>query len=213
MSEKRFLCFAWGVVTVGSVLAAAPAWAQSIQTDGNIETGGQLVSTVETGAPLAVSSTTMVPNLNADLVDGVEGTALALDAKNPMLRLGLAKYMIQAGDKVGSDYSFRTFVLHEEDERDTVEFHNDYPGFLVDGRKVSLSTATGCTPYGVPAGCRVEEVGRYRKTPFWLDGGKPLGLTCTIAQRGESCVGPAQSVTVQVGGTCDTQMRPVSGVR
>ena len=33
-----------------------------------------------------------------------------------------------------------------------------------------------------------------------------------IAQRGESCAGPAQDVTVQVGGTCDTQMRPVSGV-
>jgi hypothetical protein len=124
----------------------------------------------------------------------------------------IANMRIQAGDKVGNDYSFRTFVLHEEDERDTVEFRNDYRGFVVDGRKVSLSTATGCTPYGVPAGCPVEEVGRYRKTPFWLDAGRPLGLTCTIAQRGESCVGPAQSVTVEVGGTCDTQMRPVSGV-
>lgn len=125
----------------------------------------------------------------------------------------IANMRIQAGDKIGNDYSFRTFVLHEEDERDIVEFRDDYPGFVVDGRKVSLSTATGCAPYGIPAGCPVENIGRYRKTPRWLNAGKPLGLTCTIAQRGESCAGPAQSVTVQVGGTCDTQMRPVSGVR
>jgi hypothetical protein len=124
----------------------------------------------------------------------------------------IANMRIQAGNKVGNDYSFRTFVLREDDERDTVEFRDDYPGFMVDGRKVSLSTATDCTAYGIPSGCPVEDVGRYRKTPFWLDAGKPLGLTCTIAQRGESCAGPAQSVTVQVGGTCDTQMRPVSGV-
>lgn len=119
---------------------------------------------------------------------------------------------IQAGEKVGNGYRFLTFVLNEEDERDTVQFRDDYPGFTVDSRKVSLSTATGCKPYGIPAGCPVEEVGRYRKTPFWLTAGKPQGLTCTIAQRGESCAGPAQSVTVQVGGMCDTQMRPVSGV-
>lgn len=81
MSEKRPLGFAWGVVMVGSVLAATPAWGQSIQTDGDIETAAQLVSTVETGtAPLVVSSTTVVPGLNADKVDGVEGTDLALDA-------------------------------------------------------------------------------------------------------------------------------------
>jgi len=54
------------------LLAVAPAWSQSIQTDGNIETDAQLVSKVATGtAPLAVSSTTMVPSLNADLLDGV----------------------------------------------------------------------------------------------------------------------------------------------
>ena len=62
-------------------VVASPAGAQSIQTDGNIQTDARLVSNVATGtAPLAVSSTTMVPSLNADQVDGVEGTALALDA-------------------------------------------------------------------------------------------------------------------------------------
>lgn len=63
------------------LLAAAATSAQSIQTDDNIETDAKLVSKVATGtAPLAVSSTTMVPNLNADQVDGVDAAALALDA-------------------------------------------------------------------------------------------------------------------------------------
>ncbi|CAA0102781.1 Uncharacterised protein [Halioglobus japonicus] len=124
----------------------------------------------------------------------------------------IANTRIQAGDKVGSDYRFRSFVLNEEYERDTIEYRDDYPGFLVDGRKVSLSGSTGCAPYGIPAGCQADDVGRYRKTPFWLEAGKPLGLTCSIAQRGASCDSPAETVTVQVGGMCDTQMRPVSAV-
>ncbi len=124
----------------------------------------------------------------------------------------IANTRIQVDDKVDGDYRFRSVVLREEDERDTIEYRDDFPGFLVDGRKVSLETTTGCSPYGIPAGCPADAVGRYRKTPFWLDAGRPLGLTCSIAQRGESCDGPVASVTVQVGGTCDTQMRPVSGV-
>jgi hypothetical protein len=69
------------LLLVLSVVLAFPAWPQSITTDGNIETDAQLVSNVATGtAPLEVSSTTVVPSLNADQVDGIEGTALALDA-------------------------------------------------------------------------------------------------------------------------------------
>jgi hypothetical protein len=124
----------------------------------------------------------------------------------------IANTRIQVDDKVGSGYRFRSFVLQEDDERDTISFRDDYPGFIVDGAKVSLSSASDCAPYGVPAGCQTGEVGRYRKTPFWLTAGKALGLSCNIAQSGESCAGPAQLVTVEVGGVCDTQMRPVSGV-
>ena len=63
------------------VVVASPVWPQSLVTDGNIETDGQVVSKVATGtAPLAVSSATLVSSLNADQVDGLEGTALALDA-------------------------------------------------------------------------------------------------------------------------------------
>jgi hypothetical protein len=39
-----------------------------------------------------------------------------------------------------------------------------------------------------------------------------MGLTCKIADRTETCDSPSTLVTVQVGGMCDTQMRPVSGV-
>lgn len=63
------------------VVIATPAWAQSIVTSGNIETDGQLVSNAAAGnAPLVVSSTTMVQGLNADQVDGVDGSDLALKA-------------------------------------------------------------------------------------------------------------------------------------
>jgi len=57
----------------GAVSLAQP----SIQTEGAIETAGQLISTVPTGTPpLVVTSTTRVDNLNADSVDGFDGVAL-----------------------------------------------------------------------------------------------------------------------------------------
>lgn len=68
-------------VVLTCTVSTVPAMAQSIRADGNIETDGQLVSNVATStAPLVVSSTTMVPNLNADLLDGLDASALALDA-------------------------------------------------------------------------------------------------------------------------------------
>ena len=75
--------FKIGWLLVVFVWAGAPAvWAQSsIVTKDSIETDAQLVSKVATGTPpLAVSSATLVPNLNADRVDGMEASAFALDA-------------------------------------------------------------------------------------------------------------------------------------
>jgi hypothetical protein len=43
---------------------------------GDIVTDGRFKSTMSTGAPLQVASDDMVVNLNADMVDGVEGTNL-----------------------------------------------------------------------------------------------------------------------------------------
>jgi hypothetical protein len=124
----------------------------------------------------------------------------------------IANTRIQIGEKVGDDYRFRSFHFEETDTRDVVDIRDDYPGFVVDGRKVTLEQPSGCRPYGVPAGCPRGDVGRYRRTPSWLDAGKPLGLTCRIADRAEQCDAQARLVTVQVGGACDTQMRPVAGV-
>ena len=54
----------------------AVTFAGTETTTGNISTGGQLISTVATGtAPLKVSSTTLVPNLNAALLDGLPASA------------------------------------------------------------------------------------------------------------------------------------------
>jgi hypothetical protein len=124
----------------------------------------------------------------------------------------VANVRIQVGDKVDDGYRFRMFRFQETEERDVVDIRDDYPGFVVDGRKVALVGAGNCPPYGIPAGCPVQEVGRYRRVPPWLAAGKPVGLTCRIADRGESCSAPVQLISAQVGGVCDTQMRPVSGV-
>ena len=51
------------------------------------------------------------------------------------------------------------------------------------------------------------------KTPSWINAGNPLELRCRIADQGETCQGETISKTVKVGGVCDTQMRPVTGVK
>lgn len=57
---------------------AVPCLANDINAAGNIAAEGQLVSTVGTGtAPLAVSSTTMVTNLNAELLGGSGASSFA----------------------------------------------------------------------------------------------------------------------------------------
>ena len=48
---------------------------------GDIVTDGKFKSTMSTGAPLEVSSDDMVANLNADMVDGVQGTNLYTKAE------------------------------------------------------------------------------------------------------------------------------------
>jgi hypothetical protein len=63
---------AWTVTSSGGALTSASSLAVTGNiTGGNLVTAGQIVSSVATGtAPLAVSSTTLVTNLNADLWDG-----------------------------------------------------------------------------------------------------------------------------------------------
>jgi hypothetical protein len=125
----------------------------------------------------------------------------------------VANTRIEVGDKVGDGYRFKEFLFTEAEDRDLIDVEDNYPGFLVDARKVSLRGSSGCLPYGVPRGCGFKGVGRYRKAPFWVDAGKPLELRCRIRDRGEGCRSAGSLKTASVGGACDTQMRPVAHVR
>ena len=125
----------------------------------------------------------------------------------------IADTRIEVGEKTSGGYRFREFRFRQDEDRDVINVLDNFPGFIVDGRKVSLRKASGCSPYGIPSGCRFGQVGRYRKTPPWLSSGKPLELTCKVQDRGEPCRGGGRAATAKVGGTCDTQMRPVAGVR
>lgn len=125
----------------------------------------------------------------------------------------LANTRIQVGQKQGDGYLFKSFVVREEERGDQIRMVDDYPGFVVDARRVTLSGDSGrCRPYGIPDGCRFSEIGRYRKTPTWVNAGKPLEITCRIADQGGQCQGGAKTEQVRVGGVCDTQMRPFSGI-
>jgi hypothetical protein len=63
----------------GAVTVVVLIGATSIKTDGNVETDQQLISNVPPGTPpLAVQSSHVVANLNADTVDGMEANAFAL---------------------------------------------------------------------------------------------------------------------------------------
>lgn len=124
----------------------------------------------------------------------------------------IADTRIQVGAKSGEGYGFRLFEFDEAPTGDKVRIQDDFPGFLVDARKVSLKAPASCPPYGIPAGCRFQDVGRYRKTPSWLKAGKPVEIGCRIKDRGESCRGNGNLTNARVGGTCDLEMRPVAGV-
>lgn len=124
----------------------------------------------------------------------------------------IADTRIKVGRKTSGGYRFQEFRFRQDEDRDVISILDSFPSFIVDDRKVSLRKAKRCPPYGIPRGCRLNEVGRYRKTPPWLSSGRPLELTCKVQDRGEQCRGGGRSVTAKVGGTCDTQMRPVTGV-
>ncbi len=125
----------------------------------------------------------------------------------------IANKRIKVDQKQQGGYLFREFVVKILPDRDAPEIIDSYPGFVVDGRKVSLKTPSGCFPYGVPKGCNFESIGRYRKAPYWLSSGRPLKLSCNIKQQGAMCQSAPTPETVSVGGSCDTEMRPVAGVR
>ncbi len=125
----------------------------------------------------------------------------------------LVNTRIRADAPKDGGYLFRDFSVKEADDRDVTSVVDRYPGFVVDGRKVDLKGSSGCAPYGIPPGCRFKDIRRYRRTPSWLSGGRPLEISCRVRARSAACQGPETLETVRVGETCDTQMRPVAGIR
>lgn len=125
----------------------------------------------------------------------------------------IANTRIEVGERIGRGYLFKEFRFDHSPQGDRVRLLDNYPGFVVDARKVSLGGGGGCTPYGVSSGCRFNSVGRYRTTPSWLTAGKPLQLQCRIQDRGADCDRAAKPTNVSVGGACDTEMMPVARVR
>jgi hypothetical protein len=142
---------------------------------------------------------------------GVEYMSGAIARKGGDFAL-IANTRIQVEGQVGDGYRFREFLVTEDEDADRIRLEDNFPGFVVDGRKVSGKPPASCPPYGIPAGCRHESIGRYRKVPAWLGSGKPLELQCRIKDRGESCKSAPTTTSVSVGGVCDTQMRPVAHV-
>lgn len=123
----------------------------------------------------------------------------------------LADTRIQVDDRVGGGYRFRSFFAQDGPVRDVTRIVDNYRGFVVDERRVTLKPATRCAPYGIPAGCRFSEIGRYRKTPTWVNTGRPIEVQCRVMDRGERCQDVATPQTARVGGVCDTEMRPFTG--
>lgn len=138
------------------------------------------------------------------------GGAVARKGGNFVL---IANTRIQIEQPTQGGYYFRDFLLRQDEDRDVTRVVDRYPGFVIDGRKVSLRAASHCVPYGIPRGCQFNTVGRYRKTPSWLQAGRPLAVNCRVRDQGAQCQGGGGVRTVAVGGICDTQMRPVAGVR
>jgi hypothetical protein len=116
-------------------------------------------------------------------------------------------------EKMNGGYSFRSFSYDPLPEKDVISLKNDYADFILDARKVSLKGSSRCQPYGIPSGCRHQAIGRYRRVPRWVRSGRAVALHCHLRDRGESCLQDAHFQDVTVGGLCDTQMRPVAGVK
>ncbi len=125
----------------------------------------------------------------------------------------IANTRIRVDQPRGNGYLFRSARIERESDSDLIQLSDDFPGFVIDGRKVALREPTRCAPYGTPRGCRFDRVGRRRKIPPWLAQGAPLQIRCNVRARGEDCSTPALVETSRVGGVCDIEMQPIAGVR
>ncbi len=78
---------------------------------GNIRTDGQFISTTTTQAPMQVSSSTLVTNLNADLLDGQHASAFAPASgsgnyiQNQSASAQAASFWVSGTGRVGGDFT------------------------------------------------------------------------------------------------------------
>jgi len=119
---------------------------------------------------------------------------------------------VRVDDARQGGYLFRDVVVSSGQGRDEVSIQDNFPGFVIDSRKISLRQSTACTAYGVVGSCSFDEIGRYRRTPPWLNAGKTVAFTCAIQDRGEQCNAAPKLQQAVVGGQCDVEMMPVSAV-
>lgn len=96
----------------GNVGIGTTAPGQKVDVSGgSVRTDNQLISTVATGtAPLAVSSTTAVSNLNADMIDGQHASAFA--TADTVVRLSAIRYYT-SGANTWSKPSGLSYVIAE----------------------------------------------------------------------------------------------------
>ena len=125
----------------------------------------------------------------------------------------LADTRVQVGERAPGGYFFKYFKVRSDNTRDSGQAMDLYPGFVLDGRRVSLKKPTRCAPFGIPAGCGGVGTGRWRKTPTWVNEGRPIEVNCRVRSRGAQCGGAPVPESVRVGGVCDVEMRPFSGIR
>jgi hypothetical protein len=119
---------------------------------------------------------------------------------------------VSIGLKKTQGYLFKSFKWKSQARDDKIEIVDDFPTFYLDPSDVSLRQSRACTPYGVLPGCKFESIGRYRKPPYWAKSGKTLRLKCRVNSADASCAAPMTLSEVEVGGVCDVDMQPISGV-
>ena len=82
----------------------------ALLTDGSRDLTGQLESTVTTGtAPFVIASTTLVTNLNADLLDGYHASEFVINYATPNLTFGTSNVIGSANSVIRSDATIAIF--------------------------------------------------------------------------------------------------------
>jgi len=107
-----------GAVTLALDTTKVPLLAAANTFTGNQTASGQWISTVSTGtAPLVVSSTTRVPNLNASLLGGLPSTSFATTGNNlftgtQQINSGNLNLPQTTSSSVGAIWLSTTYFLH-----------------------------------------------------------------------------------------------------